>query len=168
MSFIQVPTDGVGKKVQTSVVNVDEHRQHVVFTDSTDVSGVAKIVNTDPAVTAYAIATREVGRTLKSFNLLVSVSGDNTIVAAVIGKKIKVVWFSIQNQHTASLDVKWKSSTTSDLIGPLTLDPHEGWGEKGRVREPVAETVAGEALTLNLSGAGNVRVFGRYYDDDAS
>ena len=78
-------------------------------------------------------------------------SGANTLVAAVAGRKIRVLAYSING--ASAVNAKFQSSTTSDLTklhymansqGPYVFpyNPH-GW----------FETVAGELLNLDLSGA---------------
>lgn len=79
-----------------------------------------------------------------------SSSGDNTVVAAVTSKKIRVLRYHFTSNGT--VNAKWKSSTTSDLTG---LHYMIQYASAGGSFAPVGlfETVAGEALTLNLSGA---------------
>lgn len=78
-----------------------------------------------------------------------SSSGDNTIVPAVTGKKIVVKGVVVVAAGTVS--VKWRSGST-DKTGAVPLVANGGYVL------PVStvgwlETVAGEALVLNLSGA---------------
>lgn len=81
-----------------------------------------------------------------------SSSGANTIVAAVTSKKIRVIaWEVVVN---AAVNFKWQSHVTpTDLTG-LYYMSGQGGGV-ARAFNPVGyfETVAGEALDLNLSGA---------------
>lgn len=78
----------------------------------------------------------------------VSASGDNTLVAAVAGKRIRVLSMAVV--AAGSVSVTFKSGST-DLTGAMSLSqgvPLEsvsGWG--------AFQTAAGEALVLNLSGA---------------
>jgi hypothetical protein len=78
-----------------------------------------------------------------------SSSGDNAIVAAVTGKRIRVLNYMFM--ATTPVNVKWRSATT-DLCGALPAGANggascsfEGMG--------CFQTAAGEALNLNLSGA---------------
>jgi hypothetical protein len=84
-----------------------------------------------------------------------SSSGDNTVVAAVAGKKIRVKAWSVSNLTAAAQAVKWRSGTT-DLTGL--------WGAGAAIgtiathdlapgNDFYFETVAGQALVLNLSAA---------------
>jgi hypothetical protein len=78
----------------------------------------------------------------------VAVSATGTIVAAVPGKKISVLAFALTS--SGIVNVKFQSHTTGDISGlfyeiantGFVLGPNEwGW----------CETVAGEALDINLS-----------------
>jgi len=80
----------------------------------------------------------------------VASAGDNTIVAAVTGKKIRVLQYALV--VSAATTVIWKSGTT-----PITGDMP--FAANGGISSPFSpsglfETSAGEALVLNLS-AGN-------------
>lgn len=93
-------------------------------------------------------------------------SGDNTIVAAVTGKKIRVLsYFLILTGTTISL--RWESGAGGTaLTGQMTLAqaggmvlPHNplGW----------FETASGELLNLELSGAQSVDGGLTYVEVDA-
>jgi len=85
-----------------------------------------------------------------------SSSGDNTLIAATTGRKIRVLACSIS--AASSVNVKFTSSTTSDLTKLFYLATGElnialpynpmGW----------FQTVAGELLGMNLSGGVVVAV----------
>lgn len=79
-----------------------------------------------------------------------SSAGDNAVVAAVTGKKIRVLQFLAS--PNAAVNMKWRSATT-DIYGPHYA-PSQGAGWAGKFC-PVGlfETAASEALNLNLSGA---------------
>lgn len=81
-----------------------------------------------------------------------SSSGATTIVAAVTSKKIRVLaWDAVVN---AAVNFKWQSHVTpTDLTG-LYYMAGQGGGV-ARAFSPVGyfETVSGEALDINLSGA---------------
>lgn len=86
-------------------------------------------------------------------NIAVAGLGDNTVVAAVAGKKIKVERFILI--QSAGVTAKWRSGTT-DITGPMYLT---STGMFGLVAPGMGgseywlETVAGQALVLNLSAA---------------
>jgi hypothetical protein len=87
-----------------------------------------------------------------------SASGDNTVVAAVAGKKIRVRSFSLFNGPATANTAKWKSGAATDLTGTVTCGAAIGasFGQLGSAPAPGAflfESVAGQALVLNLSAA---------------
>jgi len=77
-------------------------------------------------------------------------SGDNTIVAAVAGKKLRVVKYTIVT--ASGVSAKFRTSSGADLSGAMALAANSG---VGGAYCPVGllETAAGDALVLNLSGA---------------
>jgi hypothetical protein len=78
-----------------------------------------------------------------------SSSGDNQIVAAQVGKKIRVLQWSLTSNGTVS--ATWRSGTT-----PITgARPLIQYASCGGSFSPIGrfETAAGSALNLNLSGA---------------
>jgi hypothetical protein len=77
-------------------------------------------------------------------------SGDNTVVAAVAGKKIQVERFVISSSGT--VNAKWRSGTT-DISGLLYMVANSGVTCPGSGSEYWLETAAGQALVLNLSAA---------------
>lgn len=85
-----------------------------------------------------------------------SSSGDNEIVAAVAGKRIRVVGYVLSFGGT--VNAKWRSATTdlSGLIyGAATVNAQAApmpKGERGGQAGHM-ETAPGAALNLNLSGA---------------
>ena len=79
-------------------------------------------------------------------------SGDNQIVAAVTGKKIRVLQYTLV--CAAATDIKWYSASSSGtaLSGLMSIVANSGIST---AFSPVGlfETVSGEALILNLSAA---------------
>lgn len=85
-----------------------------------------------------------------------STSGATTIVAAVGGKRIRVLRMSLMSNGT--VNVKWQSHVTpTDLTGLYYFVANTGWVE-GYCPVGIFQTVSGEALDINLSG--NVAVGG--------
>lgn len=82
-----------------------------------------------------------------------SSSGDNTLVAAVTGKKIRVHAYELS--ASAAVNAKFRSGTT-DITGLIYLAA-AGAGsdavERSNDPDGLFETVAGALLALNLSGA---------------
>lgn len=87
--------------------------------------------------------------------IAVSASGDNTIVAAVSGKRLLVLQYNYMANGT--VNTKWKSGASTDLTGLAYLVANTG---KVAPFSPVGwcVTAAGAALVLNLSG--NIAVGG--------
>lgn len=80
-----------------------------------------------------------------------SSSGATTIIAAVSGKRIRVV--ALQLLVNAAVNVKWQSHVTpTDKTGLAYFTANGGYALP---YNPAGwfETVAGEALDINLSGA---------------
>ena len=93
-------------------------------------------------------------------NTAISSSGDNTLIAAVTGKKIRMLTFWVW--AASAVNIKFTSSTTSDLTKLMYLAS----GELGKVF-PLNdagwfETVAGELMGVNLSSGVVVTVGGLY------
>lgn len=81
----------------------------------------------------------------------VASSGDNTIVAAVSGKKIRVISYMLN--AAAAVDAKWKSGASTDKTGLLYMAA-AGYGAIGDYNPSGwFETAVGQALVLNLSAA---------------
>lgn len=94
------------------------------------------------------------------FQTAVSSSGDNTVVAASAGRKIRVITYHLFAASTVA--VKWTSSTTSDItklhyLATGELGKAYPWNPSGWF-----ETVAGELLGLNISSGVVVTVGGIY------
>lgn len=79
-------------------------------------------------------------------------SGDTAVVAAVAGKKIRVLCASVNAD--AAVNVRFRSATTS--ISGLRYIAAAGGGS-GWSYSPLGrfETASGEALNINLSGTAN-------------
>ena len=112
------------------------------------------------------IAEQGTAKTLKTAAISVSSSGDNTVVAAVASKRIKVTSFSIQ--ATGTVNCKWKDGAATNLTGAYNFQAREGLSEAANSPYYLFATTAGNALVLNLSAG--VSVVGRvtYYDSDAT
>jgi hypothetical protein len=82
----------------------------------------------------------------------VNASGDNAIVAAVSGKKIKVSKAVVINQVATANAVKFRTGS-SDLHAAMPLPLAVGQGITVDAPRDELQTVAGAALNLNLSAA---------------
>jgi len=90
-----------------------------------------------------------------------SASGDNTLVASVVGKKIRVVKYTIVSGGTVS--AKFKSGAGADLSGPMPLVANSGVGG-GYCPVGHFETASGAALVLNLSAGVSVAGHATYLE----
>lgn len=82
-----------------------------------------------------------------------SASGDNVLVAAVTGKKIRVHGYALS--AAGAVNAKFRSGTT-DITGLFTLaaaGSETDGTERANDPDGLFETVAGAALNLNLSSA---------------
>lgn len=80
-----------------------------------------------------------------------SASGATTIVAAVGGKRIRVIRWSLSSN--GSVNIKWQSHVTpTDLTGLHYLTQYASAGG-AYCPQGIFQTVSGEALDINLSGA---------------
>lgn len=86
--------------------------------------------------------------------VVASSSGDNTLIAAVPGKKIRVHRFELS--ASAAVNAKFKDGASTDLTGlfyAATAGPFGDAEDSDRDPDGVIQTSAGNALVLNLSGA---------------
>lgn len=81
-----------------------------------------------------------------------SAAGDNTVVAAVASKKIRVISYVLV--AAGAVTAKWRSGTT-DISGPLAFAANGG-AAPGYNPFGFFETASGAALNLNLSAAVTV------------
>jgi len=89
--------------------------------------------------------------TPKFAKIVASASGATSIVSAVASKKIRLLYWEVM--VSAAVNVKWQSHTTpTDLTG-LYYFAANGGKEAAPIPTGRIETVAGEALDINLSGA---------------
>jgi hypothetical protein len=85
-----------------------------------------------------------------------SSSGNNTIVSAITGRKIRVVNYTLIS--AAAVTVTWKSGSSTNISGPMALAANGGMAPSSSALTPagmigVFETSSGESLVLNLGSA---------------
>ncbi len=134
----------------------------IVSNDLKELSGTAATMNTSldnielrqGAAQSNFIMDGTTQATVKFAEIDATVNGDNEIVAAVGGKKIRVVdvtWIA-----TGNVTVRWESSTAGNFIsGPMTLSTSSG-ASPSYSPVGIMETVAGESLNLTLDANPNV------------
>jgi hypothetical protein len=96
------------------------------------------------------------GNKLKFAVIDAASAGDNTLVSAVTGRKIRVHQLVMINGHTAAQTVRFESAASGTaLSGQMILAANGGFTLPF---SPVGwfETVAGELLNLELAGATTV------------
>ena len=115
---------------------------------------------TASALSASTLADGVIPLLPKFFSIATAASGATEIVAAVTGKKIRVICYNYMANGT--VNVKWQSAST-DKTGLAYLVANTG---KVVPFSPVGwfETAAGEALNINLSGAIAVGGEGAYVE----
>ncbi len=126
----------------------------------TTVSAVTAISNALPAGTNLLGAMSASNETATVYNgttaltpkfapISASSSGDNSVVSAVVGKKIRVLRWSVSGSGT--VNIKWRNGTT-DVTGLYYLVAN---ATVGGAYCPVGhfETSSNAALQINLSGA---------------
>lgn len=101
---------------------------------------------------------------IKFASVSISASGDNSIVAAVTSKKIKVLSCTLVSSGIVS--VKWRSGTT-DLSGAMPLVANSGFVLPASApgQGHYLETAVNTALNINLSGAVQVSGLISYYEE---
>lgn len=131
---------------QLSAVGAQLSAASVSIVPATDIATVPVSQDTNKLLNGNTALTP------KFTKIVASASGVTTIVAAVTSKKIRVLAWDIK--VNAAVNFKWQSHVTpTDLTG-LYYNGAQGDGV-ARAFNPVGyfETVAGEALDINLSGA---------------
>ncbi len=79
------------------------------------------------------------------------------MVAAVTGKKIRVINYLVTNKDTTAINVKFQSATT-DISGTHQAAVSGGGHTRQATQGWCFETTAGEALNVNLAANGAVGV----------
>lgn len=102
---------------------------------------------------------------IKQAQIDVAAAGDNTVVAAVTGKRIRVT--HIKFSCAADVTTQWLSGTG---IGAVALGPAETWKAGGGMSDNwypgfFVRTAIGSALNLYLGGAVQVSGFINYIEE---
>lgn len=153
-----VLTDDAAFTPATSRVQMAGFQADDTATDSVDEgdAGAARMSLDRKVYTVSALSTSDLraggaALTPKFVAIACASSGDNTILAGVATKKLRVLSYVLVG--AAAVNAKWQSSTGGDLTG-LDYIAQAGQGTSAAFN-PLGhfETVAGEDLQLNLSGA---------------
>lgn len=130
-------SSGGGGGIPTSLTRNDSQALAIVNSDGTGVDNSSVIYdNYEPVTPKFAIISE-------------SNSGSNEVVAAVTGKKIRILSYAFVSSGT--VNAKWQSAS-NDISGLMYFIANTGisagYNPKGHF-----QTAAGEALNLNLSGS---------------
>lgn len=133
----------------TNAVTVAQPTASSLNATATLAAGTALIGKASASAETSTVYNGTTALTPKFAVISASSSGDNAVVASVVGKKIRVLRWSASANGTVS--IKWRSATT-DVTGLSYLIQY---ASAGGAYCPVGifETASGEALNLNLSGA---------------
>ena len=102
-----------------------------------------------------SITVSESGQTAAKFaEISITGAGDATVVAGVVGKKIRVV--GITFSCTAATGITFKSGSSALLLGPMPFDANGGMDSYRGSNGIFCETASGEALVMTLSGTAAV------------
>lgn len=81
--------------------------------------------------------------------------GDNTVIAAVPGKKLRILGYLLVS--SLGLSVTLKSSGGKLLSGAMSISTNQSLSYSGGFEAPATETDVGEAFVVNNSILANVR-----------
>ncbi len=139
---VGLPTDGPGKKLDTEQLTVSGEtvqRERLQIAGAIDVE-IASVKNSDPAASAYGLATREIGpvnpqlERLSSVDLAAGASIDLDSSAIAIGTIAKLMMVTLSSTVACRWDIK-----SLDLAVEVTFDTiyTSGlWGEPTRLWRP--------------------------------
>lgn len=108
-----------------------------------------------------SVWTKDSFKTILQASISVAGSGDNTVVASVSAKQIKVVSYTFG--VVTAVNTTWKSGAATTLSGAIPFAANGGIAISSRSNEPLLVTTSGQALVLNLSGAVQVSGHLSYY-----
>lgn len=104
------------------------------------------------------------GKTLKSAPIDFALTGDQTIIAAVPGRRIKV--YAIMLNTVLALTVRFKSGG-NNLTGAIALGVNSVVNIATAAPSFLLATNIGEAFVMNLGTAIQASGFVSYWDDDS-
>lgn len=108
------------------------------------------------------VGYKEQSLPIKYAEIYCSASGDNTLVQPVSGKCLRVI--SLTFTCSANVTVSWKSNSTV-LVQPMSFAQYGGM-DCNRHPGYFAQTLKGQTLIMNLSGAVDVRGSLNYVEVD--
>ncbi len=149
-----VITEGTGTNIDTRTTTTDgDHRQVVVLGDPSTDAGIAAVSATE----GISVAIKsDSSLTPKFAKIDASTSGDNTIVAAVASKKIRVVSGILVSSGTVNIRFESGASGTA-LTGQMNLVANTGFIIPF---VPIGNFETASATLLNLELSAGVSVDG--------
>ncbi len=146
-TFIQLPADGAGKKIDTRTEAVNsEHREVHVVGDPSDNEGVAKVVNVDPSSTDWGLVVRDVNTSTIAAN---TASLSTGILVTSIQNSAAVLYTRQANPTAVASDY---TPMGADDLGRQIVRPHQ-------VRDLIATAYVtlstGTEATLLAASAGS-------------
>jgi hypothetical protein len=104
------------------------------------------------------------GKTLVSTSFSLSATG--TVVAAVVGRRIKV--YAVKLIVSASANVNWRDGGATNMEGAQAIAANGGYVETVQPPAFLFGTTAGNTLDLVVSGGGTAAGRVSYWTDDAT
>lgn len=151
ISYIQNAVTGEAALKTHAFVTVDDGGGSYYDITGDSANGLDVDVTRLPAENANGLLIGSAVVPVKYAPISAAVSGNNTLVAAVTGKKIRVLALSLS--ATGAVSAKLQSGAGgTDLTGLRYMAANGGW-ELGFNKLGWFETEAGALLNLNLSGA---------------
>jgi len=140
----------------------DNHRETLYVIDGLGNLVPLQGVSADGSLKVSASLKQQ--NTIKFASISVSSSGDNLVVAAVPGKKIKVL--SCMGVASGAVSMKWRSNAT-DLSGAISISSGGGFvlPASSPGQGHYLETAINEPLNINLSSAVAVNGHLTYYEE---
>lgn len=102
------------------------------------------------------------GKTIKTVAFSLSATG--TVVAAVVGRRIKVT--SVKLIAAAAISVNWRDGAATNLEGAQNIAANGGYTESVDAPDFLFATTAGNSLDLVISGGATAAGRVTYWDDD--
>jgi hypothetical protein len=115
--------------------------------------------------------SKATAKTLQTVTGSVNNGTSNTVIAAVTGKRIKVIAYSLVTASTSAVTVTFKSDTAGTALWTVPLQAITGtnFGANLSIEAPsfLFATEAGKLLDLTISAAQTVTYSITYFSDDA-
>lgn len=118
--------------------------------------GISSYAGGSVPIDSDVLGTGTTTATIKTAVINATASGDTQVVAAVAGKKIRLLAYAFVSDTAVTVKFRDNSATPVDLTGPMAVAANGGVSYAGGFDSWVGETAAGQALMINLSANANV------------